>query len=98
MIFGRHGILLNTPEQLTRKFNDHLEIICFVGLNEPAFPGDHQQAGKLKSMITDSTWFIKGKYRGGRLVPNIAHIAMTTNREWAVPAGNKARRFLVLVF
>jgi hypothetical protein len=47
-------------------------------------------------MITDSTWLIEGKYRGVRRVPNIGHIAMTTNREWAVPAGNKARRFLVL--
>jgi hypothetical protein len=29
-------------------------------------------------------------------VPNIAHILLTTNAEWVVPAGKSARRFLVL--
>jgi hypothetical protein len=96
VIFGEHGILLNTPEGLIGDFNDHLERCCFIGLNEPSFPGDHRAAAKLKSMITESTWTINGKYRAARQVPNIAHIMMTTNQAWAIPAGNKARRFLML--
>jgi hypothetical protein len=95
-ILGRHGIMLSTPEHLVGDFNDHLENQSFVCLNEPAFPGDHAGARKFKSMITDATWLINGKYRKPYPVPNIAHIMLTTNAEWAVPAGNNARRFVVL--
>lgn len=95
-IFGQHARLLYTPEELTGTFNEHLEHVCFIGLNEPSFPGDHRAAAKLKSMITESQWLINGKFRAARQVPNIAHIMMTTNRPWAIPAGNKARRFLML--
>jgi hypothetical protein len=95
-IFGEHGILLSTPEDFIGEFNDHLESKCFIGLNEPAFPGDHRAASKFKSMITESEWVLNGKFRKRRRVSNIAHIMLTTNREWAIPAGNKARRFLML--
>jgi Family of unknown function (DUF5906) len=95
-IFGAHGLLLSEPEELTRRFNDHLETVCFLGVNEAAFPGDYRQAAKFRSMITEATWLIEGKYRSARRVPNIAHIALTTNSRWAVQAGNRARRFVVL--
>jgi len=95
-MFGEHALMLSTPEDLIGQFNDHLESRSLIGLNEPAFPGNHQAAGKLKSMITEPTWLINGKFRAARRVPNIAHILLTTNASWAVPAGNQARRFLVL--
>ena len=95
-IFGEHALMLSTPEDLIGQFNDHLESKSLIGLNEPAFPGDHRAAGKLKSMITEPTWLLNGKFRAARRVPNIAHIVLTTNASWAVPAGNQARRFFVL--
>lgn len=95
-MFGEHALLLNTPEDLVGEFNDHLENKSFIGLNEPAFPGDYRAAEKLKSMITESTWLLNGKYRKARRVPNIAHIMLTSNENWVVPAGRHARRFLVL--
>ena len=97
-IFGkfRHAIVLNDPDELTGVFNDHLERCVFIALDEPAFPGDHRAANKFKSMVTGSTWLINGKFRKAYPAPNIAHIMLTTNSSWAVPAGNKARRFLVL--
>jgi hypothetical protein len=95
-IFGEHAIMLNDAEQLIGTFTDHLENKSFVGVNEPGFPGDHKAAGKLKSMITDSEWMINGKYRAIHRVPNIAHFMFSTNRDWAIPAGNKARRWLML--
>jgi hypothetical protein len=54
-IFGRHSVLLNTADDLTGKFNDHLEHVSFIGLNEPAYAGDHQQAAKFRSMITEKS-------------------------------------------
>jgi hypothetical protein len=94
-MLGQHGILLSTPEQLVGTFNDHLENRSFICLNEPAFPGDHAGARKFKSMITESTWLLNGKFRKPYFVPNIAHIMLTSNLSWVVPAGNKARRFAV---
>jgi hypothetical protein len=94
-MFGDHALMLSTPEDLLGDFNSHLENKSLICLNEPAFPGDHQKAGKLKSMITESTWLINAKFRQAHRVPNIAHIAITTNAGWAVPAGNHARRFLM---
>jgi hypothetical protein len=95
-MFGEHALMLSTAEDLLGDFNSHLENKSLICLNEPAFPGDHQKAGKLKAMITESTWLINTKFRQAHRVPNIAHIAITTNASWAVPAGNQARRFLVL--
>jgi hypothetical protein len=92
---NRHGIMLSDPEHLVGTFNDHLEGRSFICLNEPAFPGEHTGARKFKSMITETTWLLNGKYRKPYLVSNIAHIMLTTNADWAVPAGNKARRFAV---
>ena len=95
-MFGDHALMLSTPEDLIGEFNDHLESKSLIGLNEPSFPGDHRANGKLKSMITEANWLLNGKFRSARRVPNIAHIMLTTNASWAVPAGNQARRFLVL--
>jgi hypothetical protein len=95
-VFGEHGLMLSTPEDLIGHFNDHLEAKSLIGLNEPAFPGNKKDAGKLKSMITEPYWTLNGKYQTLRRVPNIAHILLTTNAEWTVPAGKHARRFLVL--
>lgn len=95
-IFGEHGVLLSSPEEFIGDHNDHLENKSFIGLNEPSFPGDHRAAGKFKSMITDRQWTINPKHRKIYTIPNIAHIMLTTNAEWAVPAGNRSRRFLML--
>ncbi len=95
-VFGPHGMELDDPEQLVGRFNDHLEHKSFILVNEPAFPGEHALARKLKARITAAKWTIEVK--GGRVyeVPNIAHIMLTSNEDWVVPAGAQARRFLVL--
>jgi hypothetical protein len=95
-IYGPHGLMLNTPEQLVSRFNAHLEGISFICLNEPSFPGDRAEGRKLKSMVTEATWMIEPKGFEIYSVPNVAHILLTTNEQWAVPAGNGARRWVVL--
>ncbi|MFD1192614.1 DUF5906 domain-containing protein [Phenylobacterium conjunctum] len=95
-IFGAHGASFNTPAQLLGKFNAHLETLSFIAVNEPSFAGNHEDARKLKSMITDRTWTIEVKHAGVYSIPNRAHMMFTTNEPWAVMAGVGARRFLVL--
>jgi hypothetical protein len=95
-IFGTHSMMLNDPEQLLGRFNGQLEAVSFLIMNEPTFPGDHKNSRKLKSMITEPEWLIERKYRQPHAVPNIAHIVLTTNEDWVVPAGSFVRRYLVL--
>ena len=95
-ILGRHALMLNDPTQLLSKFNAHLEDKSFIGVNEPSWPGMKDAEAKLKSMITDAFITIERKHGGVYQVPNNLHFMFTTNAEWAVPAGAKARRYLVL--
>lgn len=76
MIFGEHGISPNTPEDFVGEFNDQLENKCFIGMNEPSFPGDHRAAGKFKSMITETEWVLNDKFRKRHRVPNISHLML----------------------
>ena len=94
-MFGRHSMMLNTPEQLIGQFGEHLECISFICVNEPTFPGDHAGARKFKSMITESEWVLEPKGRKIYRVANVAHILLTTNELWVVPAGSGARRFVM---
>lgn len=95
-MLGRHALMLNDPSQLLTKFNAHLEDKSFVGVNEPSWPGIKDAEAKLKSMITDAFITIERKHGGVYQVPNNLHFMFTTNAEWAVPAGSRARRYLVL--
>ena len=93
---GVHGIEIADPDLLLGQFNATLDCKSFVLLEEPAFPGDHARAGKLKALLTGNTLTLNPKGSPTYTVPNPLHLMMTTNMSWAVPAGAEARRFLVL--
>jgi hypothetical protein len=93
---GIHALMLSDPTQLLGRFNTHLETISFVGLNELGWAGDKDAAAKLKSIITDPTITIERKHGGVYSVPNVLHVMATSNSDWVVPAGDRARRFFVL--
>ncbi len=95
-MLGLHGLMLSEPTQLLGRFNSHLETLCFVGLNELGWAGDKDATAKLKSIITDPTITIERKHGGVYSVPNVLHIMASSNNDWVVPAGDRARRFFVL--
>jgi hypothetical protein len=95
-MLGIHALLLADPSQLVGRFNAHLETISFVGLNELGWAGDKESAAKLKSIISDPTISVERKHGGVYSVPNFLHIMATSNSDWVVPAGYRARRFFVL--
>jgi hypothetical protein len=95
-MFGDHALMLNTPQQLTAKFNAHLEQLCLVCVNEPSWAGDKDSNAKIKSMITDPTIVIERKHGSTYSVPNRLALIFTTNSEWAISAGSGARRYFVL--
>lgn len=95
-VFGRHALMLNTPEQITGEYNGHLEGMSFLVVNEVTFAGDHGANRRFKSIVTEARLLIHHKYQRPYAVPNMLHIMITTNEPWAVQAGVGARRFFVL--
>jgi hypothetical protein len=94
-IFGEHGAVVDTSEKLLTKFNAHFEYTSFVAIEEVEFAGDHKAADQLKSRLTADYFSVEGKFRAVRQVPNRLHAMMTTNHEWAVQAGDGARRWFI---
>jgi hypothetical protein len=95
-MFGPHAYQANTPEQVTGRFNDHLERCSLLIVNEPPFAGSKETQNKLKSLITESRISIERKFGGSYMSDNNLHIIMTTNEAWAVNAGADARRYVLL--
>jgi hypothetical protein len=96
MIFGPHGLEATEWEQVFGDFHDDLVNRSFVLLEEPMFPGDHQAAAVLRARLTAETISINPKGHKRYPIPHCIHYMMTTNAKWAIPAGNGARRFLML--
>ncbi len=67
----------------------------FLFADEAFFAGDKQHVGVLKSLITESSLTIEGKYANAVEFPNYLHIMMASNEDWVVPADLRSRRFYV---
>ena len=94
-LFGQHGLQVNSPSQLTGRFNAHLRDCCLLFADEAIVPGDKAAESVLKGLITEPELTIEGK--GVNLVQarNRLHVVMASNEEWVVPAGIDERRFAV---
>jgi hypothetical protein len=95
-LFGHHGREVSNAQHLTGRFNAHLEDCCCLVLTEAFWAGSHSADAVLKALVTDDTLAIEPKGQDLRFVPNRLRILMTSNSEWAIPAGLDERRFLVL--
>jgi hypothetical protein len=95
VLFGKHAVVITEPEQLLGKHNTHLEFASFVALEEALFAGDPRQASAMRSRITGATIRIEPKFIGSYEAPNIMHAILTTNHDWAIHAGQGARRWFV---
>ena len=94
-IFGAHGQQISNRKQLTGQFNQHLERCCFLVADEAYYPGDKDVEGILKSIITEPTMQIEGKFQSARQVRNCLKIMMCTNNDWVIPASADERRFFI---
>jgi|SoiMethySBSTD1v2_1073268.scaffolds.fasta_scaffold37096_3 hypothetical protein len=94
-IFGEHGARIDDKERLLGRFNDFLETICFVLLEEATFAGDLKAADKLKSLVTGDTLQVERKFGACCQVPNRLKSIATTNHDHAVHAGVQDRRNVV---
>ena len=95
MVGAKHSASFLTPDMLLGEFNDHLAPLLFIQLEEMAFAGNHEKSRQLKAMSTMDVIAINKKYRSVYYIPNIMHIIMFTNEDWAIDAGNNSRRFFI---
>ena len=95
-LLGQHAFSITDPRHLVGGFNAHLRDCVFLLGDEAFYAGDKAHVGILKTIITEPTLTIEGKFRDAILVPNFLHVMLTANAEWVVPASLSARRFLVL--
>jgi hypothetical protein len=94
-IFGPHGALIDDKERLLGRFNEWLEIVCFILAEEILWAGDRKTADKFKSFVTADTIQIERKFGGCWPIPNRLHVMMTTNHDHAIAAGVRDRRNVV---
>ncbi|WP_156441665.1 primase-helicase family protein [Sphingomonas sp. CCH16-B10] len=94
-IFGQHGLHVNSPTQVSGRFNAHLRDVCLLFADEAIQPGDRAARGVLKAMLTEPTLPIEGKGRDVIEAPNYTKVVMASNEGWVVPVDDDDRRFAV---
>jgi hypothetical protein len=86
---------LNNTRQLVGNFNAHLANALLVFADEALWAGDKTNVGVLKALITEKTMPLEYKGKDIVVVENHIHLIISSNNEWTVPAGPRARRFCV---
>ena len=95
-IFGYTYIKIDKAEQITGKFNQHLQGKLLLVLEEAIWAGDKNAEGSLKSMITDTQFMIEGKGVNAEKSEAYFRMAFISNEKQAVPATKDERRFFAL--
>jgi len=87
----------NNPDHLTGRFNEHMQDIIFLTLEEAVWGGDKAARGKANDIISSDVQTIEEKNRSKGVRPNYVSVAIVSNEDWVVPThGPDARRFFVL--
>jgi hypothetical protein len=94
--WGQHGVYISNAKHLTGTFNSHLRDCVMLYADEAFFAGDRQHEGVQKALITEPILPIEAKYQNLVTVPNMLHIAMTSNSDWVVPVTHDERRYAML--
>lgn len=94
-LFGRHGLVISNREHLTGKHNEHLATCSFLFADEAYYPGDKEAEGIMKNIITEKSLTTEPKFKGLKIGNNCLHIAMATNSDWVISAGDDERRYFI---
>jgi hypothetical protein len=95
-LWGAHFLHMIDEHHLTTNFNHHLLNSIVVFADEVVWGGNKKSASKLKGMVTENFMVYELKGVDAFSGPNLMHLIMATNEEWAVPAGSHSRRWFVL--
>lgn len=95
-LLGRHHASVASNDRVTGRFNAHQERCLLLQADEAFWAGDKSAESVLKDLITGSVQFIERKGIDAIAVSNYKRLLITSNYDWAVPAGAEERRFAVL--
>lgn len=96
VLLGGHYKIADNARYISGNFNSHLHDCLLLHLEEAFYAGDKKLEASLKEMITGDTILMEYKGREPLRAKNYARLAITTNSNWAVPAGLEERRFFIL--
>ncbi|MCA0937802.1 DUF5906 domain-containing protein [Vibrio alginolyticus] len=95
-LLGQHSMRVQDGKHLLGAFNSHLANKLFVTIEEAFWSGSSKDAGKLRTLITESTVTIEAKGKDAIEVDSYHRFMMCTNNDWAVPQTQDERRFFIL--
>lgn len=94
-ILGDHHLHIHDDRILDR-FNSLTIGKMLINFDEAVWAGGRKMLGALKNIITQSTIVVEQKGIDAFVVPNIARLYITSNENFALPAGINSRRFWAL--
>ena len=96
-LVGTHFAYGTCTEDILGKFNTLLAQALLVHLEEATWGGDTRAAKKFQGLITSETIRVEPKGIDAYTTPNFARFLLSTNDEWAVPAGgDDERRYAII--
>lgn len=95
-LLGQYAMRIQDSKHLLGSFNSHLANKLFVTIEEAFWSGSNKDAGKFRTLITDSSMTIEAKGKDAIEVDSYHRFLLCTNNDWAVPAQQQERRFFVL--
>lgn len=95
IIGGEHFFQPSSQEDMFGQFNYLLDnrLLCFA--DEMFWGGDKKKAGQLKLLLTEDTRTSNCKHAPQRRTTNMINWIFSSNEDWVVPAGTRARRYTV---
>ena len=95
-LVANHFRQVNSMDQITGRFNGHMQHVILLHANEATWGGNKSDKGKLKAMITDATVPVEMKGLDIVDIDNYLRLMISSNEDWPVPIDVDDRRFLVL--
>jgi len=95
-IWGKTTLLVQDVDTVVGTFNKAIEQVFNVFLDEALFSGNKKQTDKLKSMITEPSITIEGKYEPQRKMLSYHRFWAATNRSHFAHVRTDDRRFLFI--
>jgi hypothetical protein len=94
-IWGTGYFPTGDSQYVFSNFNSQLRGKRLLFMDEAFYGGDKSHKGSLYTKITEPTFIVEQKGIPAVMCPNPLWIIMATNSEWAIPAGETARRFFM---
>ncbi len=92
-IWPQTTLLVSDIDQVTGRFNAHLERHYLICMDEALFAGDRKSMDRLKSTITEATIQIEQKYQPARTIESVHRFFAASNHDHFAHIERDDRRF-----